>query len=712
MTKQTIDKTWRGLSRYRHLLLAPLVALGVAGIVASGGGGGNGPPPTQFSGDVDGAAVKGIIKAGKISAEELAANGSVARSVGIATTDGNGDYTLPLSADYGGGPVLLTITADGGTSMVCDVQPDCGTRTDDIVDANGNSTVDFGEELRVADLNMTTLLPAASSGATVTTHITPFTHMAATRARAASTLNVAAVEAADSELANLFGGLDVVHLKPVNLASALADASAAEREYAALLAGVGSLAYGAGGQGLKNTVDMLANAFRDGRIGADVALADNQFSLQQITDALDDQLSRHGITDTLGLVTALRTKIADAGASGTVDPEPSPNAGNTDIAKAKALVQESRTWVRQIAASGGAFDAFGTQIDMAAAVSQPFATASGGALSSAVQLLFASSDGGDGTTNYDPWPNGKEGSGSITVSGAGTDTVTVTISGTIVNRSESVANPLVSSDIALTLSLNSLGTDTTTTANISGTVENDGVTLTISRGTVTVTFNPAPDPNDDVDMITAKMQAINLKFTAKLEQVGAANPVSFTGDSELDVVRIDTGIDDFNLSKLTMSGTVANNTDSFTATIGLTQSDPASYNPNLPESADNFAKFTLSLGLTAQVEGLPQAEVTLTVNRTGFDEAAADNFLGSGTLILAHDNVTTRVEASRVEGANLWGGTLTFTSQDGAQLIASGEENVRESPLTVNGNRVGTAADIGDGVIKISYEDGTFETLN
>lgn len=36
----------------------------------------------------------------------------------------------------------------------------------------------------------------------------------------------------------------------------------------------------------------------------------------------------------------------------------------------------------------------------------------------------------------------------------------------------------------------------------------------------------------------------------------------------------------------------------------------------------------------------------------------------------------------------------------------------QESPLTVNGNRVGTAADIGDGVIKISYEDGTFETLN
>lgn len=83
-------------------------------------------------------------------------------------------------------------------------------------------------------------------------------------------------------------------------------------------------------------------------------------------------------------------------------------------------------------------------------------------------------------------------------------------------------------------------------------------------------------------MITAKMQGINLKFTAKLEQVGAANPVSFTGDSELDVVRIGTGIDDFNLSKLTMSGTVANNTDSFIATISLTQPDPASFNPNLP----------------------------------------------------------------------------------------------------------------------------------
>lgn len=68
------------------------------------------------------------------------------------------------------------------------------------------------------------------------------------------------------------------------------------------------------------------------------------------------------------------------------------------------------------------------------------------------------------------------------MSGAGTGTVTVTISGTIVNSSESVANPLVISDIALTLSLNSLGTDTTTTANISGTVENDGVKLTISRG--------------------------------------------------------------------------------------------------------------------------------------------------------------------------------------------------------------------------------------
>lgn len=114
-----------------------------------------------------GAAAKGILNKGAVSAVELNDLAENVGELGTATTIEDGSYSLDLADTYAGGPIQLTITATADTEMKCDVPVGCGTRADDIVDTDTN--VDFGEWYKPGEnsIHMQALVPSATDGASV-----------------------------------------------------------------------------------------------------------------------------------------------------------------------------------------------------------------------------------------------------------------------------------------------------------------------------------------------------------------------------------------------------------------------------------------------------------------------------------------------------------------------------------------------------------------
>jgi len=351
-----------------------LLAIAVAtGLSACGGGSGGNNDNGGTTGSVDatlsGVASKGIIINGTVTADELNADKSVKHAnVGSATTDADGKYDLTLNNSYTGGPVKVTVTAGGSTTMVCDAVSGCGTRTDGLTDDNG--TIDFGEQYKPASLEMSALLPELNDGATVSAQITPFTDMAAQRALTQSTLDNAAINNANSEVSNLLGGIDILTTPPVDITdpASLGEASASEQVYAALAASIAELAprNSDGQPDIEQALTTLSTDFADGNMtAADTVGSDTVIALDEIVTQASSALDEVGAMDSSGVLADMQGEVSNA-TDGNVDPQPSPNAGDSNVAKAKAFLADLRTWGVTI---GGQIDApsqaFETQIDMA-----------------------------------------------------------------------------------------------------------------------------------------------------------------------------------------------------------------------------------------------------------------------------------------------------------------------------------------------------------
>ncbi|MDH4274818.1 MAG: hypothetical protein OEW08_07250, partial [Gammaproteobacteria bacterium] len=184
--------------KIRHV--GGILALAVA--LAACGGGINPPgTTTTFSADLSGTVNKGIVKHGLITATELDVNGHPRAELGNAVTADNGSYTLTIADVYQGGPIELTLELDETSQMKCDAPAGCGVRdaTDGITDTTP-ATIDFGEWYKPTSLIMTALVAEAHSGDTIRASITPFTHMAAVRAKASGTLNASTVFSTNSEV--------------------------------------------------------------------------------------------------------------------------------------------------------------------------------------------------------------------------------------------------------------------------------------------------------------------------------------------------------------------------------------------------------------------------------------------------------------------------------------------------------------------------------
>ena len=328
----------------RTAISAAIVA--TLGLTACGGGGGSsstdGDTSSFSSATTSGTAAKGILNKGVVTAVELGSDQTELRTLNTTVTDEKGTYALTIPASYTNGPIKVSIISDADTEMKCDISSGCGTRADDITDANSNTTVDFGEWYKPGadNIQMSALVASAASGASLAVNVTPFTTMAAKRALSEPTLDADAVANANSEVSALLG-VNVLTTKPVDITNLESDATSNEIAYAALAAAIAESATKDtnGVPDINAAIEALATGFEDGTISST--------ELQEIGTNAGTIFTAAGVTDTSGVVSALQDTATDANGA-DIDPEPADSATVSNVDKAKALVADFRSYANNM----------------------------------------------------------------------------------------------------------------------------------------------------------------------------------------------------------------------------------------------------------------------------------------------------------------------------------------------------------------------------
>ncbi|MFN3713633.1 MAG: hypothetical protein ACK4SX_08240 [Alcanivoracaceae bacterium] len=321
MNNQGSGKRWV----WGGLLLAGVSLLAACG-GSSGGGGGSSAT------DLNGAAVKGILKGADVAIYKIESGAVAMGPLAEAVTGSDGKYAINLGYS---GPALIRVSGNDDARMTCDIAQGC--------DDGEGGTAPFGADVPF-DASQALEAVVVLTGSTVSVNVTPLTHLAASKTQAAlaesANLDVAAAIASNnSQVANLFGlsgsltGLPVVDITdPL----ALAAADPVAQRAALVAAGIYSSALADG-----MTLDDVANNFvvNGGQLlGNDVASF-----YQAAGDIL--ALPEFDNTDLSGVSSALSSAQIEAENLGDqlTDAQPSPDAQSPDLLKAKSFVTQVRT---------------------------------------------------------------------------------------------------------------------------------------------------------------------------------------------------------------------------------------------------------------------------------------------------------------------------------------------------------------------------------
>ncbi len=742
------------MNKVRPAVINTAVSLSVALILSACGGGGSGdsPEPTaksvsgvQFSG----AAAKGIVDSGVVTAEELGAQGLVIAQVGSARTGIDGRYQLALSNDYSGGPIKVTISKDALTRMKCDVPAGCGNRNDDIADANNNGQIDFAEWYRPSALEMTAVVPAAASNDVISVNVTPFTHMAAEVLINSNDLSSTHVAQVNSQISNLIGGIDILNTQPIDITdfSSITNATATQVAYGALGSAIATLAdvNTQGEPTIDAALQTLTNSFSANTMIADDSGSENDaalFSLQEIVAASQSTLTKMGMQDTSGVFATLTSKIENADDSdgdGLTDIEfqPSPTVGDTNLAKVKAMVSDVRTWGYVILENAKSpANAFADQMDMAE-VSFKFIKDSHfydydlHIVANAVrQFIFE--NGGEDLTQY-PIIINKVDTGAKFSSG----TISSPEPGVIVIQDASIWADSRTSNFSLTIKLPE---DDVSSSELKFQVENASfrdvsIDTAIDSGHIIFTLaepylfdwqaienNTAPIPH-----ITQVDIAMNGQFAQMLDVVTTysdwpnivntnfSDPIMLVGELSTRLyvnshINETSGEREYTWatpSNFIFDGVIKNTsgTNSFGATVTANITNAEDFAPVddvYIESADNWLDADIGLLFTVSLDGVPQATVNITGNRTGYRTGEVD-------IAFNWDNRSLVVSASGDTSTNTFDGDITVSNQDGIKLVILPDQESKVGLITYNGNTYGSIYKTDSDLIKVSYIDGTFE---
>ena len=710
---------------------AAAFAAGIALMLsACGGGGGSDTPVVPSATRLTGAAVKGVIRNADVTVIELVNNlsGSDGRVVGTGTTTNAGAYEVSFT-DYRGGPVRINVVgrADGTTRVVCDYRigapgDDCGTG------------IAFGDDIPV-DVNfslssLASTLNAAGSGA-ATFNVTALSALITTLAESASTGTAAERIRTATFLANQFaGGVDVTRTTPVDLTSpaAIAAATGDSLAYSALNAAVLSLATAGTPQAsISAAVATLAGQIAGGTLS-------NQ-TLHDLIDTAQQQLTAAGGVDTGGLLVALdETTGCSDGSTCTglyelADAPPTLNA--SAVARAKAFSTDIRTSIENYE---DAFDpdsnVFVGRVRDVGEFSGDAATDLVGDIADAIDQAISLRD--DGVT-----------SGTITgftSAGAVTSaTYTATISGG--NETYRIVGAVDDATVDITgvLPARNAGGDivgTNLAASISGTARTTsgaGLSLAITTGTASVVRRDGTVPLEEELPGGRNFDRASIDVTATLAQINVSNPLSFTGQVSVDAVQCNTaacagGTADSGAiiatpTSVELNGTLTDstgNTVAGTFAVAVPEATARRFNYDADYSSTNFVDGTVTISArTALINPVPpvdEARVTLAFTSTGYSDDK-DYPIGNATLTFVRGSTT----LFRVTGSNSAAAPdLTRLDITGTGDVAITLNNIAADPsedvvlsgeVRVDGQRAGVIQQLDSGLVRVVYDDGSFETL-
>ncbi|WP_156948414.1 hypothetical protein [Marinobacterium jannaschii] len=720
---------------FKRSILTIAVASALTACGGGGGGGGGGgtststPAPTSGS-TVSGTAVKGIIRNGVVKAYAVT-NGSVDRSreLATATTDSNGKYSLVLPTDYEG-PVKVEISAVADTVMVCDIAAGCGTTA-------------FGATLSLeSDFNMGAVIANAKPNTTISTPITPLTHMAAGLAEKAG-INADKVHESNTQVANLFN-LDTITdyelidvTDPDKLAAASPEAQKASLLAAALMEAALSTT---GDDDFSDSLDKLTNDFvaNDGQFVQKDTDVQEIISLEDILSAeasIIAKAKQHAaengktvnvtsIESELNLLIAELPEQADDETKTNVKVAPDLNIEN--MSKARALVSD----IRDLAYSTGAASSdsskvvssvenFTNQISLVegtiGADSEPVVKA----LKIAVQALGIATEAD--TLNAINLIDVENESIVVHAKDNGNQTMTLSVSnenidGVTVNLSTVIHANITGDDSS---------SDVDVGLNITGSAASSAASMTIKDGSKvnlaykeSVTSNSTGPNIEDIDRIN--FSNVDMDLILELAQKGVSNPVHFTGELDIDVSNLNlTAYEEYgptaNQSRfsnsaddisLTLKGTFADNSNTLSATFTIAASGAQTGVTNWTnwpyEGSTSFkdnVDRTASLKFVASLTGLSnEASVTITTSTADAGETV------TGELAVAWQSRQLEISEN--------GDNFVVTSKNGARLELNDPENTKlNGGIFVGTKKYATVSELDNGIVKVSYIDNTFESL-
>ncbi len=698
--------------KHTELILAAL-PFSVVLILSGCGGGGSPASSSPFSATTEGVGAKGIIKNATVTAYELSASGAKLRTVGTSQTDVTGKYSLTIGSSYTGGTLKLELAADGTTTkMVCDVAG---------VNSCGNG-VSFGQDFTLpAGVILSAYQQSVSNGAAVKTQITPYTNMAVARVEAqlagmTTTLN-SLVGNANSEVSQIVG-VDITNTEPVDITkpAAVAAASPEALQYAAFNAGVGKIAFASGANGFQSGINAVAASFADGRFDStDTVKIGDIVTAVGIEAAATPALNTTTLTATLNSITTNTS-------SGIYDPAPSSAATQTAVAQARELVSQTRTWGTSIAAFKTPADAFGVDIDTASAVLNSNSAVLGEVFGKVMAggLARIDTEGNSlvlgQTYTYAVTYGSTTGTGSVRVSdNSGNlklDISAATIAGvTSIGAVTTNIPVIVLSDPQAPSILNIASL----TMNVTGgaSMSSPAVSITLTNAA----FSVALKSGKTIGTVTGEADIQSIGFDGSL--VMAANGVTFTGTGKISIVanNVVNPVAPFSLAEIALSGTFTGSKGSANASASVKFNNAAtfdvfgllSHQPN--ETANNFANATITVSSNVALTGNPAATLTVTANRTAYG-GSTEPVVGNVVAILAFNGQSVKFEAANTAATPTAGtGTLTITNPSGVKLVLTGTSSSPTGTVSVGTTQVGTISS-SSGMTLISYNDGTFESLN
>lgn len=767
-------------------------------LVACGGGGSSSASVASSgagsaSTTVEGTPSKGIMINALATAYPIE-NGQIqlASPLGSALTDTSGDYTLSLPSTYGGGPLLVRITKDpnGTTLMRCDISGGCGTG------------INFGDDYEVGAGFKLDAVIAGGSGGTVSINPTPLTSLAArTAIDAIGSLTgnddnefnyTEAIANANSQIANLFGltgdltsvavvdltdlsqigganNDDAIKYSAINAAivsAVLADNSNQTIEQAltsfeTVFVDNGGIPTNAASGGLTDLEEIYTAA---GEVLAAVA------DLDPNDDISADDLSSISTSFSAAATSASQATASDEGDKGT----PSPTAGATALNQVKAAVTNLRDIATAIAGTdvdGSTIEELADNFELEVDAANLLNSTDMQEISDAMQkysralnnAINAHLNDNELTTHN---VNGIEFVIANTVNQTYSFTVDQNIDGVAVNMTVDSSDLVVEVvEVVETEEFNDtfdgeilytyitervVEGDYTLVLNagIEGTLSTDNIRFTVLEGSSsTGTLSSELSDMDNVFSEIINAEDISLLLNIRIEQLLAANPVSFEGELDLDLELLDfetteTSSEEvtnesgegttttrfssdsdtsYTLEQLsfTVAGSFFSGGDSVAATVAVSFDLDGTSSDSLVTTLDDvffevgqeytstesetLTNSNLVLLFSSELAGIYDVvDFSLIVNQTA-DEA------GEIDIRLAYNGNVVTLESS-VEGDDIVEGSLNVSNQDGVLIGLSELDNLVTGSITLDGTAYATISTDG-GIDIIRYIDGTFESL-